>query len=66
MPRVLLDTHSFIWFVEGSPRLSGKARSEIEDSRNVKLFSRASAWEMNIKASLGKLPIDEPLQSFIS
>ena len=28
--KYLLDTHAFLWFMEGSDRLSQRARSEIE------------------------------------
>jgi hypothetical protein len=31
--RALLDTHSFIWFIGGSERLSARARSLIESTR---------------------------------
>ena len=36
--------------------LSPRARAAIEDGSNVNLFSLASAWEIAIKVSLGKLP----------
>jgi PIN domain nuclease of toxin-antitoxin system len=28
---LLLDTHAFLWFIDGSPKLSSKARALIED-----------------------------------
>ncbi len=52
---LLLDTHSFIWFVEDSPSLSAQARALIEEPTNAVFFSMASVWEMAIKVSLGKL-----------
>lgn len=60
--RVLLDTHSFLWFVEGSPRLSARARSTIEDVGNDRYLSVAGVWEIAIKVRLGKLSITAPLQ----
>lgn len=60
MKVVLLDTHSFLWFIAGSPRLSAKARLVIEDPEFGKRLSVASLWEMAIKASLGKLSVIEP------
>ena len=32
---LLLDSHTFLWFIEGSPQLSAHARSLIADSTNV-------------------------------
>lgn len=55
--RLLLDTHTFLWFIEGNPQLNGHARQLIEDIENERLLSIASLWEMSIKASLGKLKL---------
>ena len=57
---LLLDTHSFLWFIMGSPRLSGNARALIEDDAHDKRLSTASLWEMAIKLSLGRLTLAEP------
>ncbi len=53
--RLLLDTHSLIWALEGCPRLSQTARQAIEDLDNEILVSAVSAWEIAIKTSLGRL-----------
>ena len=37
--RVLLDTHSLYWFVEGDPQLSTQARSTVSDPANELLLS---------------------------
>jgi PIN domain nuclease of toxin-antitoxin system len=52
--RVLLDTHTLVWWVEGREKLSAKARETIQDDDTVVLVSAASAWELAIKARLGK------------
>jgi PIN domain nuclease of toxin-antitoxin system len=52
--RVLLDTHALVWWVEGREKLSSKARETIQDDDTVVLVSAASAWELAIKARLGK------------
>jgi PIN domain nuclease of toxin-antitoxin system len=57
---LILDTHSFLWFIMGSPRLSGNARALIEDDTHEKRLSTASLWEMAIKLSLGRLTLAEP------
>ncbi|MCW5851760.1 MAG: type II toxin-antitoxin system VapC family toxin [Anaerolineae bacterium] len=63
--KFLLDTHSFIWFVEGNPALSENARQLIEEPTNEAFLSLASVWEMAIKVSLGKLHLSQPFDLFI-
>ena len=63
--RFLLDTHTFIWFVTESPRLSDRAKQLIEDDYNEKLLSSASIWEMAIKHSTGKPNFSTPFPQFI-
>ena len=55
--KLLLDTHTFLWFIEGNLNLSGAARSLIEDRGNQRFISIASLWEMSIKLSIGKLEL---------
>lgn len=64
--RLLLDTHAFLWWVAGSRELSRKARSAIGSGRNECLVSVASAWEIAIKISLGRLRIDGSLDRFLA
>ena len=64
--RLLLDTHSFLCFIDGSPKLSSAARSLIEDVNNYAYLSVASLWEMAIKMSLGKLSLAQPFDVLIS
>ena len=63
--RLLLDTHSFLWFVGGDPRLGEKARALIEDETNQLFLSVASLWEMAIKISLGKLSLGQPFEVLV-
>ena len=50
---LLLDTHVLIWWDEGR-RLAADARRAIEAADSV-YVSAASAWEVAIKAGLGRL-----------
>ena len=59
--RLLLDTHSLIWWLEGSGRLSAPAQRAIADEENDVLISAASAWEIATKYRLGKMPSAEAL-----
>ena len=54
--RVLLDTHAFLWWLDGDRRLSRRARVVVGDAGTDVLVSAASAWEISTKYRLGKLP----------
>lgn len=60
---LILDTHTFIWFIEGSAELSPIARLEIENPQNQCFVSIVSLWEMSIKIGLGKLGMQSPFES---
>lgn len=64
--RYLLDTHTFLWFINDAPELSIPAKTLIEDPENVIYLSIASLWEIAIKFSLSKLFIPSPFLEFIS
>ena len=53
--RVLLDTHTLLWWLDGDRRLSRRARAVMTDEANQVFVSAASAWELATKARLGKL-----------
>ena len=54
--RVLLDTHTLLWWANNDPQLSSAARANILDPRNRILVSAASVWEIAIKFKNGRLP----------
>jgi len=58
--KILLDTHTFLWFLGGDTELSKQARTLIENPEHEKYISIASFWEIAIKNSLGKLTLDVP------
>ena len=57
--RVLLDTCTFLWLVEGDRMLSEPAQIAIVDPENEVFLSPASAWEIVIKHALGRLELAE-------
>ncbi len=59
--QLLLDTHTFLWWVIDDERLSQAARRAIADDENDVLISAASAWEITTKHRVGKLPAAEAL-----
>jgi PIN domain nuclease of toxin-antitoxin system len=50
-----LDTHVLLWALSAPERLSAVARNAIEDPANIVFVSAAVAWEIEVKAALGKL-----------
>lgn len=54
--RLLLDTHSFLWWAFGDTALSKKARAAIADDDAEIFVSAATAWEITTKYRIGKLP----------
>ncbi len=63
--RLLLDTHTFLWFLLDDPQLSPTARSTIVDPLNEVEISPASYWEVAIKIRLRKYVLPEPYQTFM-
>lgn len=63
--RVLLDTHTFLWFVNDDPQLSPIAKNLLESDADV-WVSIASLWEIAIKVNIGKLTLPKPFNEFIS
>jgi PIN domain nuclease of toxin-antitoxin system len=63
--RVLLDTHSFLWFILDDPQLSASAKTLIEDPANDVEVSPASYWEIAIKIGKGKYILPRPYETFM-
>ena len=63
--RLLLDTHSFLWFIGGDKRLSANAREAIADLDNEAFLSMASLWEIAVKINIGKLKLPQPFGALI-
>jgi PIN domain nuclease of toxin-antitoxin system len=63
--KLLLDTHAFLWLIEGNPNLSSAAQVALADPANELHLSVASVWELAIKTSNKKLVLADPLDAFI-
>jgi PIN domain nuclease of toxin-antitoxin system len=63
---LLIDTQSFIWFVENNPKLSASVRGLMEDKKYNLFISIASLWEIVIKSSLGKLELKKDVPQIIN
>lgn len=63
---ILIDTQIFLWTLTEPKRLGKKAQSLLKSKKNQLYLSAASSWEISIKASLGKLPLPEPPDKYIT
>jgi PIN domain nuclease of toxin-antitoxin system len=63
--RLLLDTYAFLWWVADDERLSRTAAAAIADGGNEVFVSAASAWEVVVKAGLGRLEVPEPVDRWL-
>ncbi len=63
--KILLDTCTFLWILTDSSELSPAARELFLDTGHEVFLSAASAWEMSVKFTLGRLQFPEPPERFI-
>lgn len=63
--RLLLDTCTFLWCIEGGAALSETAARALVDPENEVYLSSVSAWEIAVKHALGKLSLPEPPERYI-
>ena len=62
--KLLLDTHTFLWFIDDNSKLSAAAKKQLESDVDL-MISAASLWEIAIKVSIGKLTLTQPYEEFI-
>lgn len=60
--RYLLDTHIFLWWLNGDRRLKSSVRDIIQDNSNQILVSVASGLEISIKRRTAKLKLKTTLK----
>jgi len=65
MSRLLLDTHTFLWWDSKPEKLSARVLALCQDPAVILYLSLVSLWEIQIKSSLGKLPLALPLREII-
>jgi PIN domain nuclease of toxin-antitoxin system len=62
--RLLLDSDVFLWWKAADPRLSPAMVRAIAEAEEV-YVSAATAWELGLKVSLGKLRLPESVEDGI-
>lgn len=60
--KYLVDTHVFIWWLEGNEKLKNSIRKIIEDKENQVLVSVVSGIETSIKSKSRKLKLKTTLK----
>jgi len=63
--KLLLDTCTFLWSLEGGAAISEPARAALSDAANDVYLSSVSAWEIAVKHALGRLPLPEPPHRYV-
>ncbi|MGH7265047.1 MAG: type II toxin-antitoxin system VapC family toxin [Candidatus Rokuibacteriota bacterium] len=63
--RVLLDTHIWLWTLTDADSLPARLRARLGSRRDTFLISAVSAWEVAIKASLGRLRLPLDVATFL-
>lgn len=59
----LLDTHIFLYFINGDYSISKKTIALINNPLSEKFISVASIWEITVKINIGKLRLKDNLDS---
>ena len=63
---IVLDTHVWVWWTDGSDRLAEAQRREIERNETRGLgVSAISCWEVAKLVELGRLTLDRPVLDWI-
>jgi PIN domain nuclease of toxin-antitoxin system len=67
MNLVLLDTHVWVWLMNGDSRIGSQARASIEQSlsNGAVLLSAISPWEVAMLVSKGRLTLDRDVGEWI-
>lgn len=63
--RVLLDTHTFLWWIIDDTHMSSRVRDIMSNSSNELFFSAASCWEIAIKANIGRITLPDKPHVFV-
>ncbi len=63
--KLLLDSHTFVWWRDEPQKLSPTAFTEISNPNNDVFLSVATVWELQIKITLNKFTIKGTLENAV-
>ena len=61
---IVLDTHTWVWWAAGSPKISAAARHGIDGARQVAVCA-ISCWEVAMLVAKGRLELDRDVLTWI-
>jgi PIN domain nuclease of toxin-antitoxin system len=64
--RLLLDTHVLLWWLADDARLGRRARHAITTPTNLVFVSAATAWEIALKRTRGKLDAPGEVEEWLA
>jgi PIN domain nuclease of toxin-antitoxin system len=64
---ILLDTHVWLWWLSGSPRIKSRESKALDDlaARELPFIAAISIWEAEMLVSHGRLVLNEPFDPWI-
>ena len=65
MRKILLDTHTLLWWLSDHYSLGKKSKELIGDERNDIFVSAVSTWEISIKKNKGLLKAPENIDAIV-
>ena len=65
MLRLLLDTHTLVWWLSDVSRLAESARNAIADPRNDVFVSAVTGWEISVKRAKGHMTAPDNLLAMV-
>lgn len=63
--KLLLDTHTFIWWNSAPEFLSQQALVLLEDETHDPVISVVNIWEIQLKHAIGKMDLNLPLAQIV-
>lgn len=63
--KLLLDTHVWLWLQHGPRAIASATLVQLEDPQHELFLSAASAWEIAIKYTLGRLGLTAPPSRYV-
>lgn len=63
--RLLLDTHTFLWYITNDQHLPPKVVAAVSDGSNEVYLSVVSIWEALVKYQIGRLPLPVPPDEYL-
>jgi PIN domain nuclease of toxin-antitoxin system len=64
--RLLLDTHIWLWSLQGSNRLGKRTAQEIRNPENERWLSPISTWEALILNAKGRIRLPDDISAWVA